>query len=333
MTLQEVAKRARVSPATVSRVLNNTGRVKATTRSRVLKAIEAIGYQPNIHARTLAHGHSRTLGMIVSNLKNPFFLDIFQTLEGDAHEGGYEVVVANTDYDPQQLLKQVGLMRGRRLAGLAVVVSEKEPTLLKKLADSTMPIVCYDVGAASHHSTNIKTNYGKATRKVVEYLYSLGHRRLAFVGHHTALEPLQTRQRSFLEAVKECGDGVEYATAADTDSPLGGQSAARQIFASGFKPTAIVCCNDFMALGVLKAVREMKLAVPEDVSIVGCDNISLAEFACPPLTTTNVPRDRIGHLISQALMPRDDVSPLWGREISIEPELIIRDTTGPASRR
>jgi LacI family transcriptional regulator, galactose operon repressor len=335
MTLQDVAKRARVSPATVSRVLNNTGRVKETTRSRVLKAVEAVGYQPNIHARTLAHGRSQTLGMIVSNLRNPFFLDIFQTLESDAHEGGYEVVVANTDYDPRQLLKQVGLMRGRRLAGLAVIVSEMEPTLIKKLADSTTPIVFYDVGVPSHHCTNIKTNYAKATRKVVEYLYSLGHRRLGFVGHHTGLEPLHTRHRSFIEAVEKCCDGLEHAMAADTDSPLGGQSAARQLFASGFKPTAVVCCNDFMALGVLKAVREMGLSVPEDVSVVGCDNISLAEFACPPLTTINVPRDTIGHLVSQALIPGDDASRLWGREIPIEPELIIRDTTGPApaSRR
>jgi DNA-binding LacI/PurR family transcriptional regulator len=330
MTLRDVAKRARVSTSTVSRVLNNKGRVSGATRSRVLKAADAIGYQPNIHARTLAHGRSQTLGMIVSNLRNPFFLDIFQTLESDAHEAGYDVVVANTDYDPQQLLKQVALMRGRRVAGLAVIVSEMEPTLTKSLADSTMPVVFYDVGVTSHHCTNIKTNYGKATRKVVEYLYSLGHRRLAFVGHHTGLEPLHTRHRSFVEAVKECCDGLEYATAADTDSPLGGQSATRQIFSSGFKPTAIVCCNDFMALGALKAVREMGLSVPQDVSVVGCDNISLADFACPPLTTSNVPRDRIAHLVGQALMPKGDASPLWGREIPIEPELIIRDTTGPA---
>ncbi|MHC4178767.1 MAG: LacI family DNA-binding transcriptional regulator, partial [Planctomycetota bacterium] len=141
MTLQEVAKRAKVSPATVSRVLNKTGRVREATRLRVLKAVEKVGYQPNIHARTLAHGKSRTLGMIVSNLRNPFFLDIFQALESDAHERGYEVVVANTDYQPKQLLTHVGLMRGRRLAGLAVIVSEMEPTLIEKLADSTIPIV------------------------------------------------------------------------------------------------------------------------------------------------------------------------------------------------
>ncbi len=330
MTLEEVAKRANVSSATVSRVINKTGRVKEATRLRVLKAVEKVGYQPNIHARTLAHGRSRTLGMIVSNLRNPFFLDIFQALESDAHERGYEVVVANTDYQPKQLMTHVGLMRGRRVAGLAVIVSEMEPTLIDTLVDSKMPIVFYDVGTPSHHCTNIKTDYGKATRKVVEYLYSLGHRRLAFVGHHTGLATLESRRRSFLEAVEARAGGIEQATVADKDSPAGGQSAARQLFASGFRPTAIVCANDLMALGVLKAVREKGLSVPEDVSVVGCDNISLAEFAYPPLTTSNVPRHRIGHLISQALMPEGETSPLWGREIPIEPELIIRDTTGPA---
>ena len=118
VTLDMVAQRAGVSAATVSRVLNNTGRVGHATRNRVLKAVEELKYHPNLAARTLAHGRSRTVGLIVSNLKNPFFLDIFQTLEGDAHHRGLEVVVANTDYQPKQLMTHVSLMRGRRLAWL-----------------------------------------------------------------------------------------------------------------------------------------------------------------------------------------------------------------------
>ena len=330
VTLEEVARRAGVSPATVSRALNEPGLVRERTRTRVLEAVVATGYQPNIHARALAHGSSRTLGMIVSNLRNPFFLDIFRALENDAHANGYELLIANTDYDPRQLLEQVTLMSGRRLAGLAVIVSEMEPTLLERLADSPMPVVFYDVGAASRQCTRIRTDYARATRKVVEYLHSLGHRRLAFVGHHSRLEPLSARRRSFVEAVRGCGEGLEQVTVAGPDSPLGGENATRELFASGFRPTAIVCCNDFMALGALRAVREMGLSIPGEVSVAGCDNISLAEFACPPLTTCNVPRDRIGHLIGQALMPEGDASPLWGREIPIEPELIVRDTTGPA---
>jgi len=330
MTLQKVAERAKVSPATVSRVLNNPGRVRAAARARVLRAIDELNYRPNIHASTLARGRSRTLGLIVSNLKNPFFLDIFQALEADAHEKGFEVTVANTDYRPEQLLTQATLMQGRRVAGLAVIVSEMEPTLIEELLESRTPIVFYDVGVAARHCAKIRTDYARGTRRAVEYLYSLGHRHLAFIGHHTALAPLHVRERSFVDAVRDCcGDAARTALVAEEDSPAGGLHATRQLFDSGFEPTAIVCVNDFMALGVNKALRDMGLGVPENVSVVGCDNISLSEFACPALTTINIPRERIGHLVSGALMPDGEASPLWGREIVIEPELIIRDSTGP----
>jgi DNA-binding LacI/PurR family transcriptional regulator len=330
VTLQEVARRAKVSTATVSRVLNNTGRVREAARARVLKAVDELDYHPNLHARTLARGRSRTLGLIVSNLKNPFFLDVFQALEADAHDKGFEVMVANTDYRPEQLLTQAKLMQGRRVAGLAVVVSEMEPTLIEDLLASRTPIVFYDVGVAARHCAKIRTDYARGTRRAVEYLYSLGHRDLAFVGHHTALTPLHVRERAFLDAVRACcGQSARTAVMAEEDSPSGGLHATRQLFASGFEPTAVVCVNDFMAFGVTRALREMGRAVPRDVSVVGCDNISLSEFAAPPLTTINVPRERIGHLVGEALMPDGEVSPLWGREMVIEPELIIRDSTGP----
>jgi len=129
MNLQQVAKRAGVSTATVSRVLNNHELVRGQTRERVLKAIEELKYHPNLHARSLAGGKSRTIGMIASNLENPFFFDIFRTLEADAHEYGYEVVAAHTGYSPEQLLRSVRLMIGRRVAGLAVIVSEMAPDL------------------------------------------------------------------------------------------------------------------------------------------------------------------------------------------------------------
>ena len=336
MTLQEVARRAKVSTATVSRVLNDTGRVKEAARARVLKAVGELNYHPNIHARTLARGRSRTLGLIVSNLKNPFFLDIFQALEKDAHEKGFEVVVANTDYRPAQLVTHAKLMQGRGVAGLAVIVSEMAPTLIEELLRSRVPIVFYDVGVAAPNCTNIRTDYARGTRRAVEYLYALGHRRLAFIGHHTALAPPHVRQRAFAEAVRDCcGDATRTTVLAEEDSPQGGLHGARHLLASGFNPTAIVCVNDFMALGVSKALRELGLVVPRDVSVVGCDNIGLSEFACPPLTTIDIPRDRIGHLVSGALMPDGETSPLWGREIVIEPELIVRDSTGapPDARR
>lgn len=332
MRLEDVAKRARVSIATVSRVVNNVGPVKNSTRLRVLKAIQELKYHPDIHARTLAGAKSRTLGMIVSNLENPFFLDIFRALEADAHRHGYEVLVANTDYRPRRLVSSVHLMMGRRLAGLAVIVSEMEPSLIQELTESNLPIVFYDVGTPARNISNIKVKYQKGIQKVAEYLYSLGHRRMAFVGHHTGLEPLLDRKKSFLDTMKRYAGGVEFATAADRDGPVGGQQATRQLLSSGFRPTAIICVNDFMALGVVRELREGGLAVPQDVSVTGYDNISLSEFACPSLTTVDIPREKIGHLAFAALVPEHEESQVRGREILIDPELVIRESTGPAPR-
>jgi len=330
MKLEDVAQRARVSIATVSRVVNDVGPVKNSTRARVLKAIKELKYHPNLHARTLAGGKSRTLGMIVSNLENPFFLDIFRALESDAHRRGYEVIVANTDYQPRQLVSSVHLMIGRRLAGLAVIVSEMEPPLIQELVDSNLPICFYDVGTPARNISNIKVKYERGIQKVVEYLFSVGHRRMAFVGHHTELDPLQERKRSFLDTMKRYAGQVEHAISTDRDGPAGGQQATRQLLASGFNPTAIICVNDFMALGVVKELREQGKRVPQDVSVTGFDNIGLSEFACPSLTTVNIPREKIGHLAFSALVPENEGSQALGREYLIDPELVIRESTGPA---
>jgi len=156
----------------------------------------------------------------------------------------------------------------------------------------------------------------------------VGHRRMAFVGHHTSLEPLLDRKKSFLDTMKRYAGEVEHATVADRDGPVGGQQATRQLLASGFKPTAIICVNDFMALGVVRELREHGLEVPRDVSVTGYDNISLSEYAFPPLTTVNIPREMIGHLAFSALVPEHEDAQVRGREFLIDPELVIRESTG-----
>jgi DNA-binding LacI/PurR family transcriptional regulator len=330
MTLEEVARRAGVSPSTVSRVLNHTGRVSESTRARVLKMAKALKYRPDIHAQTLAGGSSTTLGVIVSNLQNPFFLDIFRVIEADALQAGYAVVVANTDYRPQQLAAAAHWMLGRRLAGLALVVSEKEPTVIDELAGETIPVAFYDVGSPGPNVTNVRTDYYRGMQRVVEYLHALGHRRMAFVDHHADLQPLEDRKRSFFKAIARFSDGMASAEAHGSDSPAGGYQATQDLLDSGFEPSAIICVNDFMALGVLRALREHGLAVPEDVSVVGYDNIGLSEYAAPPLTTVNVSRDQIGHAVSAALLPSQGAPRGRVREVIIQPELIVRDSTGPA---
>lgn len=332
MDLKAVAKRAGVSASTVSRVLNNLDVVKSSTRARVLRAAEKLNYHPNLHARSLARGKSRTLGILVSNMENPFFFDIYRTLESAAHARGYQVVVANTDYRPEQLVASVRLMVGWRVAGLAAIVSEMDAELMKFLTDTNIPTVFYDVGKPRHNITNVRVDYRKGVTKTVEYLSTLGHTRMAFVGHHTSLGPVNERKKTFLETVARCSPGAETQVVAGTDGLEGGRQAARDLLSSEFNPTAIVCVNDLMAVGVLRELRDAGYRVPQEVSVTGFDNVKLAEFSSPALTTVHIPREVIGRIIFENLVPESKKQQLSGREILIDPELVVRESTGPARK-
>lgn len=329
MNLEQVARRAKVSTATVSRVLNNASVVKASTRARVERAIEELKYHPNLHARNLAGGKSRTIGVIASNMENPFFFDIYKTVESDAHTRGYEVVVANTDYRSEQLVTSVRLMIGRRVAGLAAIVSEMDPALIKELTESRIPVVFYDVGTPRGNIVNIRVNYRRGIEKVVDYLHSLGHRRLGFVGHHAMLAPINERMKAVLDAVAR-NPVLEVKTAADSDTLEGGRQSTRVLLSSGYEPSAIICVNDITAVGALRELRERGIRVPQDVSVTGFDNVKLAEFCYPALTTVHIPRERIGHIICDYLIPQREQSSSPEHEVLIDPELVVRESTGPA---
>jgi len=327
VTLEKVARRAGVSTATVSRVLNGSGAVKTTTRARVLRAVQALKYSPNLHARSLAGGRSRSLGVIVSNIENPFFLDVYKSVEEAAHAAGYEVFMANTDYRADRLVTSVRLMIGRRVAGLAAIVSEMDRELIREIEGHRIPVVFYDVGTPGRNITNIRVDYRQGMEKVVSHLYSLGHRRLGFLGHHPTLGPLNERVKAVRDAATRFTD-LRVEAAADADSLEGGRKGARALLDSRFRPTALVCVNDLMAVGALRELRARGLRVPEDVSVTGFDNTTLAQFCHPALTTVHIPRDRIGETICASLIHREKGPSR--HELVIEPELLLRESTGPA---
>jgi len=330
MTLEQVAKRSGVSTATVSRVLNGVAVVRNSTKARVMRAVTELKYHPNLHARSLAGGRSRTIGVVVSNLDNPFFLDIYRAVENDCHSHDYEVLVANTAYSPEQLIASVRLMIGRRVAGLAAIVSEMEDAIVSELMESRLPIVLYDVGTAGGNITRIRVNYRKGVERIVEYLVALGHRQMAFIGHHTVLGPLDERRRALLDAVQAMCPGADIRIVADADSLDGGRQAIRGLLSTGPAPTAIICVNDLMAVGALRELRERGIRVPRDISVTGFDNIKLSEYCYPALTTVHIPRDHIGHTLFSSLAPDANAANTMGKEFVIDPELVVRDSTGPA---
>jgi DNA-binding LacI/PurR family transcriptional regulator len=180
--------------------------------------------------------------------------------------------------------------------------------------------------------TNIRVNYRRGIDKVIDYLYSLGHRNLGFVGHHSLLGPINERAKAVIDAAARYPD-TTVRTAADADTLDGGRLAARSLLSSDNLPTAIVCVNDIMAVGALRELRERGIRVPQDVSVTGFDNVKLSEFCYPALTTVHIPREQIGHLVADALLAKTDKASAPEQEMVIDPEFVLRDSTGPAPVR
>lgn len=330
LTLDDVAKKAGVSPATVSRSLNSPDLVRPATRARVLAAVEELRYRPNRLASDLAGGRSRTVGLVVSNLANPFFLDIFHSVEYEAKRHGYEVLIENTGYEPTRLAAVVDSMLGRSPAGLVIVVSEMEESMMAELREGAIPVVIYDVGAPGENIANIRVNETQGVKALVKYLRSLGHRRFGLITHHSQYGSLRQR-RELLESL--LGDDLVVAPDVE-DSLEGGRAGVRSLLDMADPPTAVLGGNDHVAIGALREIHDRGLRVPEDVSVAGFDNIHWDEFVNPSLTTVNIPRDYIGRLAMERILTPDGApAAAHGQEIIVQPELVIRDSTGPAPSR
>ncbi len=328
MRLQDVAKNAGVGTATVSRVLNGHPDVKSSTRDRVLRAIEELKYRPNLHARTLAGGQNRILGVVLANLYNPFFADICQAIELNAVRRGYEIELSNAHTDIKEVLTCVRRFLGQKVSGLALF-PETDPGIMEELRESKIPVVLCDSGEAGGNVTAIQFDHRKGMRMLMDLLFALGHRRMAFISAPRRLPPTEARRLEFLETASRYS--VEVRTLAPvTDGFAGGREATRDLLRSGFEPTAILCVNDWIAIGAIRELRNRGISVPGDVSVTGFDNITLSEFCCPSLTTIHIPRGEIGRLVVEALIPDASGALLPARQICLDPELVVRESTGAA---
>ena len=328
MRLQDVAKKANVSVATASRVVNGLDTVNANTRRRVLAVLEELNYTPNLQARSLVSGQSKTIGIIVSNLENPFFVEIFHRLETEAHDQGYEVLLANTNYQSEHLARAIRMMTGRQVAGIAVAVSEILPNSIRDVFRTNTPVVCFGSDIDPQHIARIHFDTRKGIFKLVEHLYALGHRRMAYFGRQLSLATTQEREDAFVECARTLEIDYLQLKLTENDGPRAGRDAVRELVRRNFDATAILCLNDITALGVLRELRTRNIRVPEDVSVTGFDNISLSEFACPSLTTVQIPCNSVGRIMFKML------TSLWSGEQNpteylIDTEIVIRESTGP----
>ncbi len=331
MNIREVAKRAGVSTATVSRVVNRTVPVSPNTERRVRSAIKALGYYPNSHARTLGSGKSHMYGLIISDITNPFFPDIAKGFERIAVEHGQELLIANTDYQPQRMQVCVRRMLERKVDGVAIMTSEMDPQLIQLLNKRGIPIVFLDTGKVGRMTSNIFIDYDIGIEHAIAHLVALGHERIAFISGPATLASAQTRKEAFLRSLKSRGIKIrtEYMKAGNHQID-GGQSAMAQLLKMNPLPTAVVTSNDLTAIGVLGTIHAARLRVPEDISVVGFDDIELSKYLLPPLTTVRVPRTEIASRAFTALYAASHKGADQGIAYEIPTELVIRQSTGAA---
>jgi LacI family transcriptional regulator len=331
MTIKDVAKRAGVGIATVSRTLHNSPRLKPETAARVRKAIEDLGYRPNVNAQSLVSGRTRMLGLVVSDITNPFFPELIKGFEEVALQNGYDVFVASTNYDPSRTALCVRRMIERKIDGVAIITSEVDPSLTDGLARRRVPLVFLDVGKIGKDVSNVKVDYAQGIAQAVEHLKSLGHSRIGFISGPLRLESVRERRDAFLEhlGVQSDGAGTVVMLEVGNHKVDGGLEAMLHLLDRRPRPTAVVASNDLTAIGALRAIRQCGLRVPEDISLVGFDDIQMAEFTEPPLTTVRLLRTEVACAACEALLQLVR-TPGVGAEFRVGTSLVIRASTGKA---
>ncbi|HYH01398.1 MAG TPA: LacI family DNA-binding transcriptional regulator [Terriglobales bacterium] len=333
MDIKEIARRAGVSTATVSRAVNRIPTVDPKLAKRVWKVIDELGYVPNTQARALVSGRSRIFGLIVSEITNPFFPEIVQVFENTAVQYGYEIMLSSTVHDPKRMELSVRRMIERRVEGVAIMTFGMEESVLEHLTDRNVPLVFVDVGPARPRVSNIRIDYLRGIRQAVQHLAALRHKRIAFITGPTGLKSAMARRSAFIQSMKEIGLEAAPELLAQGDHTVeGGMLAAEKLFKMRLRPTAVLCSNDLTAIGVMRTAFENDLRLPSDLSVVGFDDIRLAQFVVPPLTTVQMSQSELARIAFEALLndvERDTPAP-EGTEYRLETNLVLRNSTALA---
>jgi LacI family transcriptional regulator len=331
MDIREIARRAKVSTATVSRAINHVPTVDPQLAKRVWKVVDELGYYPNTQARALVSGRSRIFGLIVSEITNPFFPEIVQTFENLAVENNYEILLTSTVHDPKRMESSVRRMIERRVDGVAILTFGMEDALLDHLRFRKVPLVFVDVGPNVPGMVNIRIDYLNGIRQAVQHLAALRHTRIAFVAGPLHLKSAIARKAAFETAMTEIGLSAEFVVEGNHRMD-GGMRSLVEFSRSNSRPTAVLCSNDMTAIGVMREAYDQDIKIPDDLSVIGFDDIRLAEFTTPPLTTVQMSQKELAKIAFQALLNEvQRESPSGERsEYELTTNLVLRRSTGLA---
>jgi LacI family transcriptional regulator len=333
VTLREVAEAAGVHPGTASRALNaeTRGLVNEETARRVLRVADELGYRPNPIARGLKTNRSYTVGVLIPDLMNPLFPPIVRGIQDRLEEAGYTPLIANTDNDPERERIDFERLRARQVDGFITATARRDDDLLIHVAEIGPPVVLVNRRLEHSMLPAVVGDDRAGVRLAVEHLADLGHRRIAYLAGPQQVSTGYLRHQGFVEAMRERGldSGPELTLFGDAFTEPEGERLCRELLDGGAAPTAIAAGNDLVALGCYDVFEERGIRCPDQISVVGFNDMPFADRFDPPLTTIRIPHYEIGARAAELLIELQGEVQAPPPQIQLPPELVLRASTAP----
>ena len=330
LDIRDVASHAGVSIATVSRTINAVPTVDKELAARVWRSIAELNYFPNTQARALVSGKSRLLGLLISEITNPFFPELIQGFEDVATEHNYEILIGSTNYDTRRMEMCIRRMIERHVEGVAVMTFGIEGPLLDELVSRNIPMVFVDAAITGTTAAVLLVDYHRGFTEAVRHLADLGHTRIAFITGPMMQRTCELRVQAYLAALKLHGlESKPEWIVEGNHSLTGGMAAMAKLLQVEERPTAVICSNDLSALGVLRSLASAGIAVPGEISVVGFDDIDLTQFVYPPLTSIRMSRSDLARGAFSLLRAQVEGTETAERRALVPTSLTVRESTGP----
>lgn len=329
LSIKDIARSANVSHSTVSRALRHSPLVNPATAEKIRRIATESNFRPSAVGRSLATGRTYTIGVVVASLAQPFAAEVLAGIEEVASQRGYSVMLASTKGDPEREMAMLQQFEERRVDGVLLIASRVRSIASSLLAETQIPMVSVDNQQAPDAACSVFFDNTPSTHAAIRFLAQLGHRRIAYLGDRHGYDSNRLRHEAYRTALESLGIAYDPPLVLDGDSGAeGGMRSMERLLVGSVRPTAVFCYNDMTALGALAAIHQRQLRVPDDISVVGFEDLSIAAFTQPPLTTVRQPRGQIGRIAADALfamlagVKTDPVRVLRG-------ELIVRESTAP----
>lgn len=332
MNMRAIAKRAGVSSATVSRVINGSPLVKKETAKRVRAILAETNFIPNPMATTLKYGRSKTYGLIIPDIRNPFYSEFLAEFEELLAETDHEVLLTNVQSDAK-LQKSVRRMLMRQVDGAIFMASEYDTKAIEPLFLHKVPLVTVDRRSVQAGCSDVAIDFEGGLLLAVEHLQRLGHKRIGFIGGTEGLRTSKIRLAGFKKAVEKSGLTFTPNLVRTGDYRAeGGEKAVLSLMQERYRPTGLLTANDLTAFGAIRGLHKLGLAVPKDLSVVGLDDVLLSEILQPPLTTIGIPMRQMAEVCHKALIHTKEDVDRRGSRYSVSTQLIVRESTARLPR-